>query len=190
MTSDHQTSGRRHSRRFQIAFNHRRLTPIRTAALTMTASAFLASCASSPTEDPCGFAPASQIRPERATFDDPYNQWRRFLRTSDRFTAASAAGEKADLPGHAWNICRAASALKPYTREVAIEIRPRFVAAVVGIVETASKVAHSTPDVSPTEAGLAPAITELSAAIPRFWLHPAASLRGRMQPGNPLYTHR
>ena len=190
MTSHDQADGRQHGRRFQIAIRHRRLTPIRTAALTMTASAFLASCASTPTEDPCGFAPPSQIRPERATFDDPYNQWRRFSRTSDRFTAASAAGEKADLPGHAWNVCRAASALKPYTREVAIEIRPRFISALEGVVENASKVARGAPDASTAQAGLAPALTELSAAIPRFWLHPAASLRGRMQPGSPLYTHR
>lgn len=175
-------------RSFQI-HKRRRLIQTRTAAITMSAAAILTACASAPGADPCDLPPASQIRPERPTFDNPYDLWRRFSRTADRFNAAREAGATSELAGHAWNVCRAATALTPFTREVATDIRPRFVAALNGVVENARTIAGNATDAPMPEADLGAAITELSAAIPRFWLHPAASLRGRMQPGNPMFTH-
>jgi hypothetical protein len=161
------------------------------AVLSLALGLALGGCAAG-TSDACGVRPTTQVEPEKAAFPDPYSQWRRFRRTADRYNVALSAGDESLVRGAAWNVCGSALGLQPFTREVALEIRPRFTEALAVVVARANETAQGAwklPSTVP-ERSLGEAISELSAAIPRFWLSPAARLRGSRQPGSPLHTHK
>lgn len=167
------------------------MTPARGVTLSVACVALLG-CTSLSGDDPCGPRPPIVAEITPAPWD-PYNQWRRLVRSADQYNDGVRAGDDADLRGPAWNVCRSALGLKPYTREVDPEIRPRFAAALNTVIAQSRTEARDkiTWLASPgTSRPLQKAIVELSAAIPRFWLESAASLRGRGQPGSPLFTHK
>lgn len=158
-------------------------------ALTLSMGASLAACAD--TSSACGEPPALSVKPERASLPDPYAQRRRFVRTVETYRGAVAGTNGANIQGAAWNVCTAAEALSPYTREVAADIRPRFTRALSTTITLTRERAHEPATaVSASDNLVDNALVEFTTAMPRFWSRPAASLRGSRQPGSPLWTHR
>ncbi len=162
----------------------------RTGVALVVSLVFVASaCANSP--NPCGNPPVTSVNQQIRTFRDPYTQRKHFERSVAEYRAAVARNsEEANLRDAKWRVCINAQGLAPYTREVASDIRPRFshaLATVISITRTQSDI--SEPTQNDVDSSVEYAVAEFSSAMPRFWRSPAASLRGRRQPGNPLNSH-
>ena len=167
----------------------RRLTVCVCSVLTLGTGAGLTACAD--TRSACGEPPALSAMPEHAVLPDPYAQRRRFLRSVETYRGAVAGTNRTNIQGAAWNICTAAETLAPYTREVAVEIRPRFTRALsTTITLTRERAYEPETAVSASDSLVDKALVEFTSAMPRFWSSPVASLRGSRQPGSPLWTHR
>lgn len=170
----------------------RRISSIarRTGIALIVGLAFVASaCANSP--NPCGDTTALSADRQTRTFRDPYTQRKHFVRSVAEYRAMVVRNsEGSTLRDAKWKVCINAQGLAPYTREIASDIRPRFshaLAALISITRDQSEI--SEPPRGGVNTDVERAVDEFLLAMPRFWRSPAASLRGRRQPGSPLNTH-
>lgn len=118
---------------------------------------------------------------------DPYHGWRRLMSAGQAFERAYASRQTLDARAAASEVCGNAKALGRFAREVDRQLRPEFLGNLREVTIYAARLSAMDADLDAQE--LPPKIASLGASIPRFWLTPAAGLRGARQPGRPFNSH-